>query len=123
MKIIVPFLLILTIFISAFIIFPEYKFPYFKNWPKPAYNFSQNKLTPEKILLGRALFYDPILSKDSSICASCHSQYTAFAHVDHALSHGIDNRIGTRNAPALMAQPGVKHLCGTVPLTISICKL
>jgi cytochrome c peroxidase len=52
--------------------------------------------------LGRALFYDPILSADSSIsCASCHLSYTAFAHVDHPTSHGINERIGTRNAPGL----------------------
>ena len=48
------------------------------------------------------LFYDPILSKDYSIsCASCHSPYNAFAHTDHDLSHGINDSIGTRNAPAL----------------------
>jgi len=53
--------------------------------------------------LGRELFHDPILSKDSTVsCASCHSQYNAFAHSDHALSHGIADRIGTRNAPALV---------------------
>lgn len=74
-----------------------------KSWPNPVYNFSKNSLTPEKILLGRVLFYDPILSKNNTIsCASCHSQYTAFTHVDHALSHGIEDRIGNRNAPALM---------------------
>ena len=53
--------------------------------------------------LGRELFHDPILSKDSTVsCASCHSQYNAFAHSDHALSHGIADRIGIRNAPALV---------------------
>lgn len=79
----------------------ELNFP--KSWPKPVYNFSKNRLTPEKVLLGRILFYDPILSKNNTIsCASCHSQYTAFTHVDHALSHGIEDRIGNRNAPALM---------------------
>ena len=52
--------------------------------------------------LGRALFYDPLLSVDSSIsCASCHLSYTSFAHVDHPTSHGIANRIGKRNAPGL----------------------
>lgn len=72
-------------------------------WPKPAYDFSKNPLSSAKIELGRVLFYDPVLSKDNTIsCASCHSSYTAFAHVDHSLSHGIANRIGTRNAPALM---------------------
>ena len=52
--------------------------------------------------LGEKLFFDPILSKDSTIsCASCHSPYNAFAHTDHDLSHGINDEIGTRNAPAL----------------------
>lgn len=72
-------------------------------WPAPAYDFSKNPLSEEKIKLGRVLFYDPILSKNNTIsCASCHSPYNAFAHTDHALSHGIDDRIGKRNAPALM---------------------
>ena len=72
-------------------------------WPKPNYDFSKNKLTKEKIELGSVLFYDPILSRNNTIsCSSCHLQYTAFAHVDHALSHGIEDRIGTRNAPTLV---------------------
>lgn len=73
------------------------------NWPKPEYNFSNNKISKEKVLLGRVLFYDPILSRDNTIsCASCHSQFSAFTHIDHALSHGIHDSIGTRNSPALM---------------------
>ena len=71
-------------------------------FPIPEYDFSNNNLTKEKVALGRALFYDPILSKDNTIsCASCHSPYNAFAHTDHDLSHGINDEIGTRNAPAL----------------------
>jgi cytochrome c peroxidase len=74
-----------------------------ENWPTPSYNFDKNPLTKAKIELGRHLFYEPLLSKDTSIsCSSCHSQYTAFTHVDHDLSHGIDDRIGTRNSPSLM---------------------
>ena len=74
-----------------------------KGWPKPMYNFSRNKLSEKKIEIGRRLFYDPRLSRDSTIsCASCHSPYNAFAHTDHALSHGIHDSIGKRNAPALM---------------------
>lgn len=73
------------------------------NWPKPVFDFKKQPLIPSQVLLGRVLFYDPILSRNNTIsCASCHSQYTAFTHVDHALSHGIDDRIGTRNSPALM---------------------
>jgi len=72
-------------------------------WPKPSYDFSKNPLTEEGFQLGRKLFYDPILSKDSTIsCASCHLQYTGFTHVDHAVSHGIYGRKGTRNSPVLI---------------------
>lgn len=72
------------------------------HFPEPVYAFAKNPMSIEKIELGRALFYDPILSKDNSIsCASCHSPYNAFAHTDHDLSHGINDQIGTRNAPAL----------------------
>ena len=81
----------------------EVRFNIPPKWPKPVYDVSKSPLSEAKIQLGRSLFYDPVLSLDSTIsCASCHSQYTAFTHVDHALSHGIANRIGTRNSPALM---------------------
>lgn len=69
------------------------------HWPAPVHAMPDN---PRLIALGRKLFYDPILSADSSIsCASCHSPYNAFAHSDHALSHGIHDSSGRRNAPAL----------------------
>jgi len=72
------------------------------HFPEPVYDFSKNSLTDAKVQLGRALFYDPVLSKDGTIsCASCHSPYNAFAHTDHDLSHGINDQIGTRNAPPL----------------------
>jgi cytochrome c peroxidase len=74
-----------------------------KGWPKPNYDFSKNPLTEEGFQLGRQLFYDPILSKDSTIsCASCHLQATGFTHVDHSLSHGIYGKIGTRNSMTMM---------------------
>jgi cytochrome c peroxidase len=89
-------------------------------FPAPLYDFKTNVPTEEKFDLGRRLFYDPILSRDSSVsCSSCHQQFAAFAHIDHALSHGIDSRIGTRNVPALqnlswqnsfMWDGGVNHL-------------
>ena len=74
-----------------------------KSWPKPHYDFSKNPITEQGFQLGRQLFYDPILSRDSTIsCASCHLQATGFTHVDHDLSHGIDGKIGTRNSMALV---------------------
>lgn len=74
-----------------------------KNWPKPHYDFKKNPLTEEGFQLGRNLFYDPMMSRDSTIsCASCHLQQTGFTHVDHQLSHGIDGKIGIRNALTLI---------------------
>ena len=74
---------------------------YFKipeGWPKPHYGFSNNPLTEEGFQLGRHLFYDPILSKDSSIsCASCHRQANGFSDIENQFSRGIDNRLGKRN--------------------------
>ncbi|MEP7196351.1 MAG: cytochrome c peroxidase [Saprospiraceae bacterium] len=73
------------------------------NFPKPVYDFSKNQLSSDKILLGRTLFYDPILSRNNMIsCSSCHSQFSSFTHIDHALSHGIEDKIGFRNSPALI---------------------
>lgn len=83
--------------------FQKMKFNIPKKWPKPVYDFKKNPLTQEGFELGRKLFYDPILSRDKTIsCASCHLQYTGFTHVDHALSHGIEGRKGTRNSPVLI---------------------
>jgi cytochrome c peroxidase len=73
-----------------------------QGFPQPVYTFSNNPLTADGFKLGRKLFHDPILSRDNSIsCESCHQQFAAFAHLDHAVSHGIDNQFGRRNAPAL----------------------
>jgi cytochrome c peroxidase len=74
-----------------------------EGWPEPSYDFEHNPLSKEGIQLGRELFYDPLLSIDSTIsCASCHLSRTAFTHIDHDLSHGIKGRIGRRNSTAIM---------------------
>jgi cytochrome c peroxidase len=92
------FFLFLTAFTTR-----ESNFSYPSSWPEPVYNFSNNPIEKNKVNLGRVLFYDPILSENNSIsCESCHSPYSAFTHIDHALSHGIYDSIGTRNSPALM---------------------
>lgn len=92
----------LTLVMFAFRSLPELiSWPSY--FPKPIYDFRKKPLTTAQIELGRTLFYDPILSLDSSTsCASCHSPYNSFAHTDHSLSHGIHDSIGTRNAPALI---------------------
>jgi cytochrome c peroxidase len=73
-----------------------------KGWPKPAYDFSKNKITIDGFKLGRKLFFDPALSRDGSTsCASCHTQWSGFTHVDHSLSHGINGLKGKRNSLTL----------------------
>jgi len=54
--------------------------------------------------LGEKLFFDPILSRDSSTsCASCHKPEFAFAD-NVALSKGVNNSLGERNTPSAMNQ-------------------
>lgn len=72
------------------------------HFPETVYKFENNVITREGFELGRKLFYDGILSRDNSIsCGSCHLQSAAFTHHGHDVSHGIDDRLGTRNAPTL----------------------
>ncbi|MBX9735067.1 MAG: cytochrome-c peroxidase [Chitinophagaceae bacterium] len=79
------------------------KFETPKGWPQPVYDFTKNPLTQEGILLGKTIFYDPQISKDGTIsCGSCHQQFGAFNTYDHNLSHGLENMLTTRNAPALL---------------------
>lgn len=73
-----------------------------QGWPQPVYTFANNALTQAGFELGRKLFYDTRLSRDNTIsCASCHQQFAAFSHLDHPVSHGINNLLGIRNAPSL----------------------
>ncbi len=72
------------------------------HFPEPVYDFSLNPLTREGVELGRHLFYDGLLSRTNIIgCGTCHQQQAAFTHHGHELSHGVDDRLGTRNAPAV----------------------
>ncbi|PSL29204.1 cytochrome-c peroxidase [Dyadobacter jiangsuensis] len=71
-------------------------------FPDPVYDLSKNPLTVEGVELGKFLFYDGILSRTDNIgCGTCHQQQAAFTHHGHDLSHGVDDRIGTRNAPSV----------------------
>ncbi len=103
---IIGVILILFLYVFFSFVFTEQKNIHFhvpEGWPKPVYDFKQNRLTEKGFKLGSALFFDPILSRDNSIsCASCHLSFTAFTHADHKLSHGINGRIGTRNSLTLI---------------------
>lgn len=62
---------------------------------------ADNAFSNERWELGKKLFFDPVLSKDSSIsCATCHKPELAFAD-NQSTSPGIYDRLGTRNSPTL----------------------
>lgn len=61
-----------------------------------------NPQTLEGVQLGRMLFFDPILSADSTMaCAGCHFPASSFTD-DLAVSTGIDGIPGRRSAMALL---------------------
>jgi cytochrome c peroxidase len=62
----------------------------------------ENPVTPEKVALGRKLFYDKRLSKDGTVsCATCHDPTKGFSDGDK-VSEGIGGKKGTRNAPTVL---------------------
>jgi len=62
---------------------------------------SDNPMTVEGVALGRRLFFDPILSRDSTVsCASCHDPAVAFSD-PRRVSLGVGGAAGTRNAMSL----------------------
>lgn len=80
----------------------KYTFEQPEDFPKATYTFENNPVTREGFELGRMLFYDPILSVDSTVsCSSCHKQATAFADPTHKINHGVHNRFGKRNSSGL----------------------
>src|ERR1700676_5013496 len=61
-----------------------------------------NPQTPEKIELGRKLFFDGRLSADGTVaCATCHDPARAFTD-GRPVSVGIKGRVGQRNAPTIL---------------------
>lgn len=73
------------------------------HFPEPTYHFDTNPITEDGFELGRRLFYEPRLSRNNTVsCGSCHIQASAFTHHGHDVSHGIDDRLGRRNAPPIM---------------------
>ncbi|MCH2214899.1 MAG: c-type cytochrome [Flavobacteriales bacterium] len=68
----------------------------------PALDFPEdNAFSEERYVLGKKLFFDPILSRDSSVsCGSCHRPSRAFGDMV-PLSNGVGGAIGNRNSPSL----------------------
>ncbi len=69
-------------------------------FPNPIFP-ADNELTAARFALGKRLFYDVALSRDSSIsCASCHAPSHAFSD-SVAFSPGAGGLPGKRNSPTL----------------------
>lgn len=102
------------------IISNKYTFVKPAHFPEPTYPFYRNPITKEGFELGKQIFNDPILSRDNSVaCNNCHVKAVAFADPQHALSLGVEERSGIRNAPGIanmafmkefMWDGGVHHL-------------
>lgn len=79
---------------------PKETTPYILEQPYkfPLYPEGEDILSEEAIKLGRRLFYDPILSGDSTMsCATCHVQEDGFSD-KRRFSIGIDGSIGDRQS-------------------------
>lgn len=70
--------------------------------PEQAPSPTNNPTTPQKVALGKQLFFDTSLSRDGTLsCSSCHD-ITGMAGGDgSATSLGIDGQLGNRNSPTV----------------------
>jgi len=80
-------------------------------FPAPSYTFDDNPLSEEAFQLGRKLFYDGRLSRDTGFpCSSCHQQIAVFGTYEHDRSHGYGMSHTLRNAPPLFNLAWQKEL-------------
>lgn len=65
-------------------------------------NKKESEIIYSEKVLGEKLFFDPLLSRDSTVsCASCHKPEFAFAD-NTPTSKGVGGRSGDRNTPSAM---------------------
>lgn len=65
-----------------------------------------NPITPEKVALGRMLYYDERLSKSQTVsCNSCHA-LDRYGVDGQPVSTGVNNQKGNRNAPTVYFAAG-----------------
>lgn len=88
--------------VEAYIADQAYDLEIPADFPALAFDRDKNPVTVNGVALGKKLFYEGRLSRNNSIsCGFCHIQENAFTHHGHPVSHGIDNRLGIRNAPPI----------------------
>ena len=75
--------------------------------PQPA----NNKLTPERIELGKLLYFDTRLSKNNKIsCATCHSPARGWTdEIPTSKAVGFEGRVGPRNSPVVLNSAYQRH--------------
>jgi len=82
-------------------------------WLRPA-NVPQpknNKLTPERIKLGKLLYFDTRLSKDNTVsCATCHHPQRGWTdQIPTSKAIGFKGRVGPRNSPVILNTAYQRH--------------
>ncbi|MDV7697060.1 c-type cytochrome [Chryseobacterium soli] len=79
-------------------------------FPEITFDITGNPVTVNGVALGKKLFYEGKLSRNNTIsCGFCHIQEYAFTHHGHSVSHGIDDRLGIRNAPPIQNMAFLKN--------------
>ncbi|MDN4012382.1 cytochrome c peroxidase [Chryseobacterium gambrini] len=79
-------------------------------FPDITFDVTGNPVTVNGVALGKKLFYEGKLSRNNTIsCGFCHIQEYAFTHHGHTVSHGIDDRLGIRNAPPIQNMAFLKN--------------
>ncbi|MEC5395484.1 cytochrome-c peroxidase [Bergeyella sp. RCAD1439] len=80
------------------------------HFPEIVFDLNGNPVTVNGVALGKKLFYEGKLSRNNTIsCGFCHIQEYAFTHHGHAISHGIDDRLGLRNTPPIQNMAFLKN--------------
>lgn len=102
-KILILIFLLIVFGFTTESLFMEDTSVFFDDWEKPTVKFpDDNPFSEASVELGGELFFETLLSRDSSIsCQSCHLITEAFA--DHLpVGEGIMGRTVTRNTPSLI---------------------
>src|SRR6478672_1521315 len=69
---------------------------------KPVPVPADNPMTPEKVELGKQLYFDPRLSCDNTVsCASCHDPKKGWSN-SAPFATGVRNQVGGRSAPTII---------------------
>jgi cytochrome c peroxidase len=91
----------LLILLTCSSLFAGRESEYFKPLPNLPPIPKENPMTPEKVELGKQLFFDPRLSKDGSVsCNSCHNVMGGGTD-NKAFSVGVGGKLGGRSSPTV----------------------